>query len=145
MSENNNWGPAPKKNKGQFPPGTSGNKRGRPRKVERTFTRRQLRHDFLGLMEETFELTIAGKTRRVPIILAVYYKMVQMAIGGDRQMILETVKLRADLIEQHKSFNFREIEALESHERKFTEVNGEGYSDGAMNILNELRKKSRQY
>jgi hypothetical protein len=133
-----------KPNRGQFKRGVSGNPRGRPRRAERSYTYRQMRHDFLGLMEELIPAKIGGKTRAVPAIQAVHWRMLQAALEGDRQMILEVLRLRREHISELTKENQDQLKMLERAERNYAEVGDAGFSPEAVEVLNAIRKKTRR-
>jgi hypothetical protein len=139
------WGEKPgRPNRGQFKKGVSGNPRGRPRKVERSYTFRQMRQDFLGLMEELIPAKIAGKVRPVPAIQAVQWRMLQAALEGDRQMILEVLRLRREHITELTKENDDQLKMLERAERNYADVGDAGFSPEAVAVLNAVRKKTRR-
>jgi Family of unknown function (DUF5681) len=141
-----NWGqPKPAHTNGQFKQGKSGNPRGRPPKKERSYTHRQIRHDVLDLMErEAFKIKINGKMETVPVILGVYWRMIQLALEGDRRMLLEVVKLRQQLIDDHRISNLDTIRALDFHEAKIGESAVAKLDRYAIQFLNGLRKQTRE-
>lgn len=131
----------PPRNRGQFPPNVSGNRRGRPPKAVRTYTHRQIRHDILGLMEQEIELKIQGKTKRIPIIQGIYWKMFQRALEGDQKMILAAAQLRHDLVHEHTRQNHDLVSTLDSYEHDMRE---QGVPENEITIiLNDLRKKTK--
>jgi hypothetical protein len=122
--------------------GPSPNPRGRPRKAQRTYTDRQIRHDILDLMEEKIELKIQGKVKRIPIIQGIYWKMFQKALEGDAKMILASAELRHDLVQAHMRENPELVKELESHER---ELRRHGASESKITeLLNELRGMTKR-
>lgn len=140
------WGqPKPAKRNGQFEKGRSGNPRGRPLKKERTYTQRQVRHDILNLMErEAFAITINGKKEVVPIIVGIYWKLMQKALEGDTRILLEVIKLRREIIADHAAANFHVIKAMDVHEAMAAEVSEQQMDNATLRILNKLRKKTRE-
>lgn len=140
------WGqPKPAQSDGKFKKGESGNPRGRPPKTERSYTHRQVRHDILDLMErEAFTIKINGKTETVPVILGVYWRMIQLALEGDRRMLLEVVKLRQQLIDDHRLSNLDLMQSLEVFESKINGTENAKSVRSNMQILNAVRKRTRE-
>lgn len=130
------------RNRGQFPPGASGNPRGRPRKAARSFTHRQIRHDILGLMEEKIPIKIQGKVQQIPIIQGIYWKMFQKALEGDQKMMLAVAQLRHDLVHEHAEANQDLMKELEVHER---ELRKRGAPESTITeLLNALRAMTKR-
>ena len=142
---NDQWGqPQAVKRNGQFQKGESGNPRGRPLKKERTYTHRQVRHDILNLMErEAFTITINGRKEVVPIIVGIYWRLMQKALEGDTRMLLEVIKLRREIIADHTAANIDTIRAMDFHEAMAAEVSEQQMDKATLRILNNLRKKTR--
>jgi hypothetical protein len=132
----------PPRNRGQFPPGVSGNRRGRPRKAVRSYTHRQIRHDILDLMEEKIEIKIQGRVKRIPIIQGIYWKMFQKALEGDQKIMLAVAQLRHDLVHEHTEANQELIKQLEVHER---ELRKRGAPENTITeLLNALRAMTKR-
>jgi len=136
------WG-SKSANSGQFPKGRSGNPRGRPRKAERAYTPSQERRDILGLMEETMDITLGGKKRKLPIILGIYYRAFQKALDGNEKMILAVISLRRDLLNEHRLANPDLVETLEIFEGKIASTVQGKPSPEYLDLLNAARKRSR--
>lgn len=136
------WGKPPREPNGQFPKGVSGNRRGRPRKLERAYTPTQVRQDILGQMEEEIEIKIMGKTRRLPIILAIYWRMLLKAAEGNERMILAVVDLRRTLLLEHKAENHELIVSLEDFEKMLAQ-NGQINHPPTVDLVNKLRRNSK--
>jgi hypothetical protein len=130
---------------GRFPKGVSGNPRGRPRKVERTFTHRQIRQDVLSLMEQPIDIKIQGKTNSMPIILGIYWKMFQRALEGDARMMLAVAQLRHDLVHELTEQHRDEIAVLDRAEHDYATVGNRGFDKNAVDFLNEFRRRTRKY
>lgn len=80
---------------GRILPGSpSLNPRGRPAEEARLFTSDQVTKDFLGLLDEPVTVKVGGEERRMPAIIAIYKKMVQLAAEGDWGAIKKVVELR---------------------------------------------------
>jgi hypothetical protein len=144
MSEDGGGEKPGKPNRGQFKKGVSGNPRGRPPKPERSYTYRQIRQDFLGLMEELIPVKIGGRSRPLPAIQGVYLKMLQTALEGDRQMMMKVVDLRREFIGELTEEYRDELKMLQQAERHYADVGNEGFSPEAVAFLNEVRKKTRK-
>lgn len=144
MSAGDGWGKPPRNPKGQFNKGVSGNRRGRPKKAERSFTHSQVRQDVLGLMEKEVDIKIMGKSERMPVILALYWRMLLKGVEGNERMILAAIDLRRDLLKEHKAANFSVVEAVEVAEKKILE-NGGQPDELVSDMLNQMRKRTRGY
>jgi hypothetical protein len=72
----------------------SGNPRGRRPEERRMFVTSQTTKDLLELLEQPFEVTKGGKTKKVPAIVAIYDKMIHKAVAGDWQAMKKCVELR---------------------------------------------------
>ena len=141
MSDESSEPPARTPN-GQFSKGVSGNRRGRPRKVERAYTNSQVRHDVLGLMEKEIEIKIMGKPERMPIILAVYWRMLLSAVEGNERMMLAVAGLRNELMQEHRDANLDLIRMVEDVEMTSAR-NGQVLDDATLTIFNQLRRRTR--
>lgn len=144
MSEDGWDEKAEKPNRGQFKKGVSGNPRGRPRKADRSYTYRQIRQDFLGLLEEPIPAKIGGKLRPVPAIQGVYLKMIQAALEGDRQMMIKVVELRREFITELAEEHRDEMKMLQRAERDYAHVGDAGFGADAVTVLNEVRRRTRK-
>lgn len=144
MSAGDGWGkPTPPRNeKGQFNKGFTANRRGRPKKRERAFTHSQVRQDVLGLMEREVDIKIFGKNERMPVILALYWRMLLKGVEGNERMILAAIELRRDLLREHKAANYDLIRSFEEFEKMLAE-NGGVLDHNTLGLLNELRKQTR--
>jgi hypothetical protein len=72
----------------------SGNPAGRRPEERRSFMISQTTKDLLELLEQPFEVTKSGKTKKVPAIVAIYDKMIHKAVAGDWQAMKKCVELR---------------------------------------------------
>lgn len=148
MSDNSAWGGEESKKRtanGQFKTGASGNPKGRPRRKERAFTERQLRYDILNLMEETIDIKVQGKVRKLPAILALYWKMIQVALEGSPRMMLAVAQLRHDLLHSHQAENWDAIKTLNEFEKGFGEDEHNGPPKDHEDLLNRMRSRTRKY
>jgi hypothetical protein len=79
---------------GQFEPGTSGNPRGRPRKLRRKMDQNQLREDFFEAGETLVTIVEKGKRKSIPINVAIERKLALLAASGEIRAIVEWQKMR---------------------------------------------------
>ena len=80
---------------GTFAKGTpSPNPDGAKPKSRRMFGMTQTAKDLLELLEQPVTITRGKKKKQVPAIVAIYEKMIHMAIGGDWQAMRKCVELR---------------------------------------------------
>jgi Family of unknown function (DUF5681) len=93
----------PTRNRGWYPKGVSGNPRGCPPKQSRPITGSQLRKDMLLAMEEEMAVTVGGKRKRLPIILAIYKQLLLKAVAGDLRCMFKAIDLRNQLMAEHMS------------------------------------------
>lgn len=86
----------PKRNKkGQYVKGTSSpHPIGRPPEKKRMFMKSQTVEDLLRLLEQPITITKDKRSKKVPAILAIYDRMIYMAIGGDWNAMRKCIELR---------------------------------------------------
>lgn len=141
MSADDAWGRPTRTPKGQFAKGTSGNRRGRPRKMERAYAPSQIRQDILGLMEKEIDVKVMGKNVRLPVILAIYWRMLLMAADGNERMMLAVVNLRRDLLADHKAANMAVVDGMEEFEKLLAD--GGSLDNHTFELFNDLRRRTR--
>jgi hypothetical protein len=109
---------------GQFEPGTCGNPRGRPRKVPRKISARQLRTDFFTAGETLVPIIENGARKLIPASVAIDKQLALKAASGDLRAIFEWKKTRQRLTLEYVKDQLETLEALmtvEDIERKFPE------------------------
>ena len=128
----------------QFKSGQSGNPKGRPRtrRIERAFTRQQLRRDIIGLMESTVTVRTAKGAKREPAVLALLQSALNQAIRGDGVSLRFLVKQYGAAIANHEeelrgSFFY---ELLDEQERKHSTKFSSEEIDKELNYLRERTK-----
>jgi hypothetical protein len=87
----------PRNKLGQFEPGTCGNPRGRPRKLPRKISARQLRTDFFAAGEVLIPIIENRERKLVPANVAIDMQLARKAASGDIRAIIEWNKKRQRL------------------------------------------------
>lgn len=128
----------------QFKAGQSGNPKGRPRtrKIERAFTRQQLRRDIIGLMESTVTVRTAKGAKREPAVLALLQSALNQAIRGDGVSLRFLVKQYGAAIGSHEEElrgSFAHMILTEQERRHSTKF----VSEDIDRELNYLRERTR--
>jgi hypothetical protein len=124
---------------GRYPKGFSGNLNGRPSKEKRAFTERQLRVDMLMAMEEELGVPIAGKHKKIPIILVVYKQLLIKAARGDVRCMFKAIDLRDQLISE-MSKERSELRQLVLKTEKRHAKDFENVTDAEIDALNHCRE-----
>ena len=109
---------------GQFEKGTSGNPRGRPRKVRHPVSNNQLRQDFFEAAETLVPVLEGNKRKLIPARAAIDKQLVLKAASGDMRAIFEYNKRRERYTLEHvkeQLENLRVILAGEDRIRMFPE------------------------
>jgi replication-associated recombination protein RarA len=107
------------RNRGWYPKGVSGNPRGRPPDKPRPITGTQLRRDMLLAMEEEMTVSVGGKRKRLPIILAIYKQLLLKAVAGDLRCMLKAIDLRNQLMADHMNAKAELSDLLMENEKSW--------------------------
>jgi Family of unknown function (DUF5681) len=127
----------------RFKKGMSPNPRGRPRKVERSFTPRQHRRDILRIAEAPMTIRTEKSKKKVSVIEAVIRLTVAKALAGHGPSMNRVVKWYLDAIKEHGKAHPKAYWLLEDTESSETSDPREG-DDLMLEYLNRLRKASRR-
>jgi hypothetical protein len=132
-----------RKPNGQYCLGVSGNPRGRPKKVERSWSRRQRNSDILEEANRMVAVRQNGKTEFITMEQAMIRQLLIRGCTNNR-----AAKLARDMIDKaqsgYESRNekfFQELEWFEANHDTSISIGGE---DRAIEIRNEMRRKSKK-
>lgn len=128
----------------RFKKGQSGNPRGRPPKVERSLTARQLRRDIFRVAEMQTTLRTPEGDIVVTIAEAIYFKLGQKAIAGHGPSMRFFLSMYGKAVLEHFEVHKREFEALESLERQLTIDSDLANTEWGRTFPNQLRKLTRR-
>ncbi|KYG21644.1 hypothetical protein SE92_16395 [Bradyrhizobium sp. AT1] len=78
--------------KGQFPKGTSGNPKGRPRKQPHPICDDQVRRDFFEAEEALVPIVIGNKREMIPARVAIDKQLIFKAVSGDPRAMAQYYK-----------------------------------------------------
>jgi Family of unknown function (DUF5681) len=97
---------------GQFEPGTSGNPRGRPRKLPRKINAHQLSTDFFEAAETLVPIVENGERKFIPVGVAIDKQLALKAASGDLRAIIEWKKTRSKLTVEYVKEQLGRLEWL---------------------------------
>jgi hypothetical protein len=139
-------GDVPKRsNVGRFLPGSSGNPRGRPSKIERSITRRQQRRDALLALEEPVQVTRKGRRITMSYNEALLEKLKHMALSeGNLGAAKLLLGLRQELTEEHVQAHPEAMKALERAEQMFADDDSERLNRHSLEVFNAARRRTRK-
>jgi hypothetical protein len=92
------YGKPPKKH--QFKPGTSGNRKGRPRKPRRLMVPRQMHRDILKVAEMEMEVTTPAGMEKMTLGELVFFRVGKDAANGKPTAMRLWISLLADALQQ---------------------------------------------
>lgn len=127
----------------RFQKGVSGNPRGRPRKVERSFTPRQQRRDVLRVAESQTTIRTVKSKKKVSIIEAIIRVTAAKALAGHGPSISRMMKWYSDAIDKHTEAHADKFDYLESTEVSAA-LNLDEITEYWNNYLNRMRKLTRR-
>lgn len=96
--------------KGQYPKGTSGNPRGRPRKRPHPISDDQVRRDFFDAAEMEVPIIVGNKREMIPARVAIDKQLVIKAVSGDMRAICEYSKRRERYTLEHVQQQLKSLE-----------------------------------
>jgi replication-associated recombination protein RarA len=128
---------------GQFAAGCSGNSNGRPPKRKRTFTNEQVREDLLCELEENIELTLDGKTRKLPKIRVIIKKLVLKALQGDTRSILKVLEMRSETVSEMVNERLALLEAYLENVKLYKQ-NPDDVTDEMIEHLRFIREELKR-
>lgn len=110
--------------KGQYPKGTSGNLRGRPRKQPHPISDDQVRRDFFEAEDMLVPVVIGNKREMIPARTAIDKQLVIKAVSGDVRAMTQYYKRKDKFIVEYVNQqleNLRVIVESEDRLRQFPE------------------------
>lgn len=129
---------------GQFKPGVSGNPRGRPPKMERSFLPQQVILDILSITEGEVKIKTADGVTVIPAIQANLRRMMQRALEGHGPSMRFVHQIHEKAIQQNYERNKRRFSFLELWEsEEVHEIPLENRND-FIKSRNRYRKQSRK-
>lgn len=127
----------------RFKKGVSGNPRGRPRKVERSFTPRQHRRDILRIAEATMTIRTEKSKKKVSVIEAVIRLTVARALTGHGPSMNRVVNWYLDAINEHNEVHEKRFSILEGQEVNAV-LSPDEESEWRSAFLNGMRRLTRR-
>jgi hypothetical protein len=130
--------------KSRWKPGQCGNPKGRPRKLERANTERQLMRYFSDALNREVSITIEGKKTKMPFIEAIIHQGAAKAASGDIKFFREIVMNYRLMIETVGRLNPHVTSVLENVERRVAECLED--TDPALTVeINKYKRKTRSF
>jgi hypothetical protein len=129
---------------GQFKKGVSGNPRGRPRKAERSLTRRQIRRDFLRIVETLMTVRTEKGSKKVTVIEAIILRAVGKALAGHGPSMRWVMKWYSDQVDEHSRAHRRKFDLLEEAETIMVFHPEEGETEMMRAYLTQMRELTRR-
>lgn len=128
----------------QFKKGKSGNPRGRPRKVERSYTSRQSRGDIIRIGNNPTVIKTEKGIKKITLIEAIQLRMASKALSGHGPSIRYFLKEYSAALREHCASHYKLFGDLERLEIEFVlSPNGVDGTLGQMSLDN-LRRLSRR-
>ena len=130
----------------RWKPGQSGNPKGRPKKIERSVTERQVLRDFVGAIEREVTITIDGKRKRMPFIAAIYEQGALQAAKGRYKFFAKIVDMHIKAAQLSAALNPKLLRLLEGIEHDLVETgDGKLFPPEFIDEVNRLRRKTRKF
>jgi hypothetical protein len=127
----------------RFEKGVSGNPRGRPRKVERSFVPRQQRRDIIRIAEAQMTIRTEKSKKKVSVIEAIMLRTAAKALAGHGPSIRLMMKWYTDAIAEHSETHEKRFHLLEDMEI-LAVLNPDQGGDWLPKRLNNMRKLTRR-
>ena len=127
----------------KFKKGVSGNPRGRPHKVERAFTPRQIRRDILSVAEAPMTIRTEKGKKKTTVVQVVFLRLVARALAGHGPSIRLVLKPHAEKIKEHCEIHDDKFKILEVSEMLLSENPGSGIHPEIRAQMNRYRKATR--
>ncbi len=129
----------------RFQPGKSGNPRGRPIKVERSFMPRQIVRDILAVTEAETKIRTAQGVKQVSMIEAVLRRLMQRALEGHGPSLRYVHQIHERAVLDHHRRHEKHHAFLDLVEdTEITQPVPAENKKHQQNLVNSLRKKTRR-
>jgi hypothetical protein len=128
----------------QFKKGVCPNPRGRPRKVERSYTPRQLRRDILGVGNSPTTIKTNKGIKKVTVIEAVRLRTISKALSGHGPSSRYILKEYDAALREHNEVHDKDFKELEEFEMHLTSHPEAAKSEWLTGYLAWKRKLTRR-
>jgi len=127
---------------GQWPKGTSGNPKGRPRKRERSYLPRQFVSDILALSEEQITIKTEQGVEKMPVIQIALKQLIRKAMRGHGPSLRKLLDLHFEALNMHMEKHAEKFSTLDDYET--ASVFHPPSAPELTEWLNKLRKATRR-
>lgn len=135
------YGNPPKEH--QFKKGQSGNRRGRPRKQERSFLPRQLRNDVLAIADKEIVLNTRRGKKKMPAAEALLEVVLAKAMTGHMPSVRFLHGLIERAVHDHTAAHYKGAYEMAEQLERGIQLASEPISEELMEHLDSMRRATR--